>query len=387
MVTGRPLRALAGLALAILLWLGWRLPAMQADVQRLAQLLAPPAPVLMVQVPSLLRAAKRERPRQPAQIGSPPASGESKTARSASGWGWVAVPRPNPAAMQRPVATIPPPIPLAPPPTLPTILPTQPPPVTAQSSAYSLADAAYARLNAGQRRQAAALFDAALALQPDNRQWHADRRALSRRWQAGGFALVRDGGPLPNQPGSGLPGAAASPVLGGGQVGGSLAFLPDPYASRPLAIVARVNMAADPARLRPDTAQAAIGLRQTLLHGVTLSAERLIPLGNATRGNWTLRLAAGGRSGRIEAYGEAGVLGSGDAYAGGQASARLLRLGPATLSAATWASVRGHRPVGHRIMAGHPRRSRLAAARGRQRRAGQRPGAHRVGGILGSVRP
>jgi hypothetical protein len=122
-------------------------------------------------------------------------------------------------------------------------------------------------------------------------------------------------------------------------VGASLAWLPDPLARRPLALVARANMAADSNGLRQETAQLAIGLRQALLPGVTLSAERLIALGDGTRGDWTLRLAAGGTRGRLEAYGEAGVLAGGTLYGGAQGRARLLRIGPATLDAGTWASL------------------------------------------------
>jgi len=212
------------------------------------------------------------------------------------------------------------------------------PPPPGPDLAFRLAQSAYDRLRVGQRRQAAALFDAALSLSR-NRQWQADRAALGRRWQIGGFALLRDGGSAKDVS---IP--AASPVLGGGQMGGSIAFLPDAYARRPLALVARANVAADPAGVRSETAQAAIGIRQTLAPGVSISAERLIAIGNATRSDWTLRLAAGGTRGRISAYGEAGVLGNGQAYAGAQASARILRIGPVTAGAASWASLQTGTP-------------------------------------------
>ncbi|WP_156874373.1 hypothetical protein [Sandarakinorhabdus limnophila] len=106
-----------------------------------------------------------------------------------------------------------------------------------------------------------------------------------------------------------------------------------------LAMVARANVAADPQGVRGETAQLALGLRQTLLPGVSLSVERLIPLGAATQGAFTARLAAGVRWQRLEAYSEAGVIDTGQVYAGGQARARVVRFGPATLNAATWASV------------------------------------------------
>ena len=210
-LTGRPLRAFTGLGLLLALWIGMRLPAMQHDLQALARLATgtarpqPPfKPVpIMAAVPSGLGMAPLHRPAPPPLLALPaplpPVARQSLSAPTRP---------PQPAPM-------PPPAPSSAPPPVP---PTELPPL---DPVFTLANAAYDRLRAGQRRQSAALFDAALALQPVNRQWLADRAALGRRWQLGGFALLRDGGPLPNQPGNGLPGAAASPVLGGGQVGGA----------------------------------------------------------------------------------------------------------------------------------------------------------------------
>jgi hypothetical protein len=344
-LTGRPLRAFTGLGLLLALWIGMRLPAMQHDLQALARLatgtarplpLRMPAPTMMAQLSPLPAALQRPAP--------PPL---------------LALPAPfiRVASRSLPAPTRPPqPAPLPPPAPLSAPLAVPPASVPPLDPAFTLANAAYDRLRAGQRRQAAALFDAALALQPVNRQWLADRAALGRRWQLGGFALLRDGGPLPDQSGNGLPGAAASPVLGGGQVGGNLAFVTDPYARRPLAMVARANVAADPQGVRGETAQLALGLRQTLLPGVSLSVERLIPLGAATQGAFTARLAAGARlkplGQRLEAYGEAGVIDTGQVYAGGQARARVVQFGPATLNAATWASVQTGNPDVWRVDVG-----------------------------------
>jgi hypothetical protein len=328
--TGRPLRAMAGLGAVMLAWLGWRVPQLAAEAARLRAGLdlpvmiaaVPPTAMPAGPGPVMLAALPQPAPPIPPRLQRVPSR---------------PVPLQHPERLEPPlrpalVGAVPPPQPEAVPAS----------PVVAASPdnrAFSLADQAYRRLEQGQRRQAAALFDAALALEPANRQWQADRKALARRWQLGGFALLRDGGPPLNAPGSGLPGFAASPVLGGGQVGASLAFLPDPLARRPLAIVARANMAAGSAGVQRETAQAAIGVRQTLLPGVTLSAERLIALGDATRGDWTLRLAAGGARGRLDAYGEAGVLAGGTVYGGAQATARVLRIGPASFNAGSWASV------------------------------------------------
>ncbi|PZN93215.1 MAG: hypothetical protein DCF31_13465, partial [Alphaproteobacteria bacterium] len=171
---------------------------------------------------------------------------------------------------------------------------------------------------------------------PDPRaaQWQRDRRALARRWSADAYVLLRDGG---------IAGPAASPVLGGGQSGASLAWTLDPLARRPVAIVARSNAANDD----PQSAQAALGLRWRPLPGVTVAAERLFAIGSNARSDWTLRVAAGadGRRGpvRWHGYGEAGVLGNGDIYAGGQARTLLplARLGGAdvAIGPAAWASL------------------------------------------------
>lgn len=245
-------------------------------------------------------------------------------------------PVPAPAPVILPVSLLPVlPVPAPPLPGQPLPPPGNPLQAAEPASAFRLAEAGYARQAAGQRRQAAALFDAALALEPGHPGWAAEWAMLGRRWQIGGFAVLRDGGPA---------GPAASPVLGGGQLGASLVFLPDPLAQRPLALLLRANIAASPRAVDAASAQLAAGLRWQLRPGLTLAAERLIPLGAATRADWTVRLAAGGAAGRLAAYGEAGVLAQGGLYAGAQASARLLRIGPAALAAGSWASLQTGTP-------------------------------------------
>lgn len=328
---GRPFRALAALLALFVLWLGWRWPVIAARVGEVAALLVPQREPAFVRVAAPGRLPAHGHDALPAR--QRPAAPLTRRP-----------PQPRPA-LHIDVATDQPAPPPLPPPPAPAGLAVAAP-VQPSDTAFRLAQSAYDRLRAGQRRQAAALFDAALSL-AENRQWQADRAALGRRWQIGGFALLRDGGSAGD-----LAIPAASPVLGGGQMGGSIAFLPDPYARRPLALVARANVAADPAGVRADTAQGAIGIRQALVPGVSISAERLIAIGNATRGDWTLRLAAGGMRGRFSGYGEAGVLGRGQAYAGAQASARLLRIGPATLGAGTWASLQTGAPDVWRVDVG-----------------------------------
>jgi hypothetical protein len=318
---GRPQRALAFLGLALALGFSARLPLLMADAGATLAALRPPrlpgnppaallaATVAPVPPPLLARFAAPELP--------------------------LVRLRPVPAA---------PPVMLAdadPPPSVPALpLPTAPaqsPPVPyAPPGGFEMATQAYARLAAGDRRGAARLFDAAIAAGPDPRavQWQSDRAALSRRWSGEVYALARDGGNA---------GPAASPVLGGGQSGANLAWTIDPLARRPLALVARSNAANND----PQSSQAAIGLRWRPLPGVSISAERLIAIGATARNDWTLRLAAGadGRQGPIRwtGYGEAGVLGNGDIYAGGQARALLplARIGRIRLAGGPggWASI------------------------------------------------
>jgi hypothetical protein len=349
---GRPLLVWGAVALLLALGLALRWPALAMEEQELAARLAGgdapvAAPWLAQAAPAPLHAATPPMPPQPISP-LPPA---------------VAPPvlRPvQPAPVQLPDAPAGPPVPLPAPVIMPVPAPSAAPAVTA----FTLADAAYARLRDGQRRQAAALFDAALAIAPGNAAWQADRAALGRQWQLGAYALLRDTpAAAANAPGSGLGGAAASPVLGGGQLGASVAFLPDPYARRPLALVARANVGATARGIDTNSAQFALGVRQALLPGVSLSAERLLPLGAGTRGEWTLRLAAGGSAWRISSYGEAGVLGSGTIYAGAQASARLLRLGPATLSAGSWASLQSGSPDVWRVDVGPSLSARVKGVR------------------------
>lgn len=339
---GRPLRALAGLGLVLGLWIAVRVPAMQHELQALALLAAPAARLVLAQRP---------------QAEPPPLP------RVAAGRMWPAPLLPAtmpPLLLRAQTSPFPGPIPSVPAAAPIATTPANPLPVPAMlratppDPAFALAAHAYDRQRTGQRRQAAALFDAALAQQPGNRQWQADRKALGQRWQLGGFALLRDGGSS---------GPAASPVLGGGQLGGSIAWLTDPFARRPLALVARANVAADAGGVRGDTAQLALGLRQTLLPGVSLSVERLVPLGDATSGAFTARLAAGGKWQRLEAYGEAGALDSGQVYAGGQARARVITFGPAVVQAATWASVQTGSPTVWRVDVGPSMSARIKGVR------------------------
>ncbi len=238
--------------------------------------------------------------------------------------------------------------------------------VVAVIPGFDLAAAAYARLAAGDRRGADALFNAALAAAADKdvpqaADWRRAQRQLRRRWSGDAYVLWRD---------SGLAGPAASPVLGGGQSGAGLFYSVDPLARRPLAVFGRVYAAHESAiGIDPATAQAAIGLRWQLRPGISIAAERLIAIGAATSGDWNLRVAAGSarRVGRVDVdgYGEAGARGNGDLYAGGEAHARLPigRIGSVQLAAGPglWGSVQSTGSVVGRVDVGVGAMARLPA--------------------------
>lgn len=326
---GRPLRVLVVLVLAGVAWLATRVPDVAARYDAVVAEMARPAPNPPIFV---------------ARTGSPPVAAVVSLPRRRS-WPPVtgrvhreSMPRVWPMRLEPPVVVPNPPrLPVAPPPALP-VAPTPAIP------GFDLATAAYARLALADRRGADRLFTAALAAAdshdvPQAADWARAQRQLRRRWSGDAYSLLRD---------SGLAGPAASPVLGGGQSGASLSYALDPLARRPLAVFGRIYAAHDAAAsIDPDSAQAAIGLRWQLRPGVTLAAERLIAIGAATSGDWNLRLAAGGarRLGpaTVDGYGEAGVRGNGDVYAGGDTHARvpIARIGAVQLAAGpgVWGSV------------------------------------------------
>lgn len=130
-----------------------------------------------------------------------------------------------------------------------------------------------------------------------------------------------------------------TPVLGGGQSGGGLAFTPNPLARRPFAVTVRDNLAHDDAG---RSAVAAVVVAWHPFAGVTVAAERLVPLGPAARGDWKERITGGvvRRVGIVEgtAYGEAGVVGRAT-YSAAQARAGAQLLdGAVSQGVGAWAS-------------------------------------------------
>lgn len=214
--------------------------------------------------------------------------------------------------------------------------------------AWARADAAYAALRRGDRRAAARGLSEAAALEgdtPRGRAWALERRRLTDRWVGEAYTLTRPG------PGSQL---AASPVLGGGQVGGTVAFTPDPLARRPVSVIARISAGQDASgRLDTDATEGAIGVRWRPFPALALDAERRFAVGAFGRGGWGLRASGGGgASARVagvrllaDGYAEGGAVwrtGATILYAGGQArvGAPLANIGGLRLNAGAgaWAA-------------------------------------------------
>lgn len=313
--SGRPLRALAGGMAIAALWFGSRVPGLEeryaAGMQALQVPLATASAVVMRAVEVVLAVARL-----------PVAGDAAPTLAIINVPPKIYPPNRRESPLRQRTDDIP--VSKLPPGQAATI--TAAPAVVAETPAanpgFALATQAYARLAAGARRDADRLFGEAIAAGPDpNRDaWVRERRRLNRHWSGDAYTLFRDASLAQS--------AAASPVLGGGQSGGSIAWAIDPLASRPLAIIGRIYAAHDErTRIDGDTAQAAIGLRWQPIASVSVAAERLIAVGKFTSSDWNLRVAAGGerRLGRIvlDGYGEAGVRGNGSVYAGGQARAAV----------------------------------------------------------------
>jgi hypothetical protein len=336
MSSGRPLAALAALAVGVAGWLAGRSDRLAADFAAARRQSAPPAAPKPAAPPPPAQPAPPQG--QPMMVQQQPIIIRERTVYITR---IIHVHEPAaPAAAPPPpqaTAAAPAPFDLArvgdPPMPAPATAPERPPPsAPAQPLAYDLAAAGYEKLRAGKRREGVELLDAALALQPYNAQWQRDRKRVAAHWHGEAFTLLRELGPT---------GPTTQPVLGGGQIGGQISYTINPLGRRPIAIVARGNAAADAQGVDPATVQSALGVRITPVRGVTVSAERLFAHGPAVRNDWTVRVAAGGTApfwdGRLAGYGEAGVLASdGTIYAGGLASARILRVGPVVASAGAW---------------------------------------------------
>ena len=347
--TGRPLRALGLLVAGMMLWFAIRLPGLQhryAEAMQAVQL--PGAIDLLVakiaRLAPLLSADARTSVPRSTPAASAPLGPHAVRA--------VGAPRRRAFAMsdhaERPGSAL----------ATTNGVDATPSQLTATPEAESAAipgfDAAakgYAALAIGDRRRADAWFGAAIASArtvggaPQLGAWEREKVRLNRRWSGDAYALFRD---------AGIKGAAASPVLGGGQSGVAIAYAHDPLARRPLVVFARVFAAHDNRNLIDgDTAQAAIGVRWQPISGVTVAAERLVAIGGATQGDWNLRVAGGGerKFGRllVDGYGEAGVRGNSEVYAGAQARVQTPIVSAGTVAItggpAVWGSFQSAQPT------------------------------------------
>ena len=287
----RPLRALAGLAALVGLWLLWRAPAIRADF---AQLSAgkPAARVATAMAPT------RSLATAPTIYAAPTLS-HTEVAISVS---TRSPPRRLPALLAAPPVER---SPAAAAPTLAAAPPTAPAPTLVVNE--EPAAVGYRALELGDRREAVRAFRTALSETPDDARapaWARQLAAIEKRWSGSAYVLARD---------AGTSGLAAAPVLGGGQSGGQLVYALDPLARAPLAVEARLSA---PNAHSRDGAQAALGLSLQLRPGLGVTFERLFALGGSARRGWTGRVAGGAataRSGRhwldASIYAEAGAVG------------------------------------------------------------------------------
>ncbi len=176
------------------------------------------------------------------------------------------------------------------------------------------------------------------------------------RWSLSAWSFVRRGGSAS---------LAGGGVLGGSQAGARLAYRLNGDRTRPLALSGRLSL---PLR-RPAGAEAALGLdwrpsRRLPLH---LLAERRQALGRKGRSAFGLTLYAGAGDAplgpfRVDAYGQAGLVGARSRDPFGDGSVRVsLPLGPrARLGAGAWAAAQ---PGASRVDAGPQAALRLTLAR------------------------
>lgn len=166
------------------------------------------------------------------------------------------------------------------------------------------------------------------------------------RWSGSAWLFVRRGDAGPD--------LAPGGTLGGSQAGARLAYRIDGDSRRPLALSARAYVPLD----RPEGAEAAVGLDWRPLAGIPihLLAERRERIGRDGRSDFALSLYGGGERRllggrvRVEAYGQAGVVGASerDLFADGSARASI-RVGPAEAGAGLWG---GAQPDAARLDAG-----------------------------------
>lgn len=242
----------------------------------------------------------------------------------------------------------------------------------AQPSGQLAADLAYTRLRLAQRREAVTAFEAALALGPPTPEagllWQEEINRLTNRFSFHSYAFFR----LNELQGETTPFSIAAP--GQSQSAIVARYVPDPLASQPPVFIGRLLTAYRGDGTSPllDTAQATLGLGWIFAPPVqgTLVAERWVRVGRLARNSWALRAYGGYGEGygpagdgsirwlHWSAFGEAAIVGlrRRDLFAGGELRAGYGRLiGPnarATFTAALWGLAQHDGRPSHRLEAG-----------------------------------
>lgn len=164
-------------------------------------------------------------------------------------------------------------------------------PAPGSQTAFTLAEAGYAALSAGDRRAAARLLRAALdsgAEPAQAAQWRADLRGLTKRVFVSSNGVAR-------RPLGQADVLAGQRALTGPQAGLTLGVRLDPLARRPVDATARLTVAPASAGVPGGQRQAALGLAWRPLGGdaLVLAAERLVAVGSSGRNDWLARAAGG----------------------------------------------------------------------------------------------
>ncbi len=226
------------------------------------------------------------------------------------------------------------------------------------SGGGALAEQGYARLRAGNRKDAAALLARAIDGAPNDPRaaaWRTDRRLLLRRWSADAYVLARRG--------SAPPLLGATPTLGGSQLGARLAYVLNPLSNQRIALSGRVFQPLSKRSDRASASQAVLGLELQPVRfvPVTVALDRYIAAGSHARDAWAVRVSGGADSIVVRPgltaslYGQAGIIGakSRDGYADGWAKLQASAIDRAGMhlfmGAGLWAGVQ---PGASRVDAG-----------------------------------
>lgn len=225
-------------------------------------------------------------------------------------------------------------------------------------SGYKLASAGYDALEKGDRRGASASFAAALRYEPGHENaalWRRELHALSRRWSAEAYTLIRNDGVASL--------AGTQPLLGGSQSAIQVRYTLDPLASRPLQLVGRFTAAHE-----DGAAEAAAGIawRPFGRNWPEVALERRFAIASGGRDAWQARISGGyttppAQPLDVRFYGDAGIAGakSRDLFASGQAFAGWRIDERVSVGAGGWGGVQEGTGTLHIVEGGPALRARI----------------------------